>query len=358
MLFPRSFALTGYIVKSSAMESPQSLDVVETVDNIPSLDQCWLQCIAVLRSFADGSLQKDEEVAEFAVDRLQRCILRQGDGIPSGAALLKCFDSVMLGLLVHFGRTDREKSYIVGVFVSTLLASSETLTKQPGFSSYWLRVIDVLCKYATQGGSLSETTVERMKNMLLVMRWERERAVTRSVEGRFDVMSSVAGQNMLEATMTMLDSYCPSIRKDLEGIYQHREEANESSASGEVMAEMAPIEDGGVVVVSGEEKGADGAGVEETAEIVVEDNEEDGRSEVVVKDDEEGVKDDEENGKDNEENAKNEDSEVKDDETEAKEEEVIEVKEDANPEPIQDEAPENEATSNPPESESPNIPVE
>lgn len=249
------------------MESPQSLDVVETVDNIPSLDQCWLQCIAVLRSFADGSLQKDEEVAEFAVDRLQRCILRQGEGIPSGAALLKCFDSVMLGLLIHFGRTDREKSYIVGVFVSTLLASSETLTKQPGFSSYWLRVIDVLCKYATQGGSLSETTVERMKNMLLVMRWAREREVTCSVEGRFDVMSSVAGQNMLEATMTMLDSYCPSIRKDLEGIYQHREEASEVgevsvSVSGEVMAEMAPIEEGVVgVAVDGEDVAVNGAAV-------------------------------------------------------------------------------------------------
>ena len=249
------------------MESPQSLDVVETVDNIPSLDQCWLQCIAVLRSFADGSLQKDEEVAEFAVDRLQRCILRQGEGIPSGAALLKCFDSVMLGLLIHFGRTDREKSYIVGVFVSTLLASSETLTKQPGFSSYWLRVIDVLCKYATQGGSLSETTVERMKNMLLVMRWAREREVTCSVEGRFDVMSSVAGQNMLEATMTMLDSYCPSIRKDLEGIYQPREEASEVgevsvSVSGEVMAEMAPIEEGVVgVAVDGEDVAVNGAAV-------------------------------------------------------------------------------------------------
>ena len=101
---------------------------------------------------------------------MQRCILRQGDSVPSGVALLKCFDTVMLGLLTHYGRNDREKSYIVGIFVSTLLASSDTLAKQPGFSSYWLRVIDALCKYATQGGSLSETTIERMKNMKLEMR--------------------------------------------------------------------------------------------------------------------------------------------------------------------------------------------
>ena len=343
------------------MESPQTLDVVETVDNIPSLDQCWLQCIAVLRSFADGSLQKDEEVAEFAVDRLQRCILRQGDGIPSGAALLKCFDSVMLGLLIHFGRTDREKSYIVGVFVSTLLASSETLTKQPGFSSYWLRVIDVLCKYATQGGSLSETTVERMKNMLLVMRWGKESEVMRSVEGRFDVMSSVAGQNMLEATMTMLDSYCPSIRKDLEGIYQPREETNESSVSGEVMAEMAPIEDAAVVVVGGEEETVKDegetvdvkGGVEENMENGMEENKENGMEENM----ENGMEENKENGVDekNEENKESvatEDSESKDNE------ETIQVKEDANPELTYEEAPVNNATNNPPEIESPRNPVE
>ena len=344
------------------MESPQTLDVVETVDNIPSLDQCWLQCIAVLRSFADGSLQKDEEVAEFAVDRLQRCILRQGDGIPSGAALLKCFDSVMLGLLIHFGRTDREKSYIVGVFVSTLLASSETLTKQPGFSSYWLRVIDVLCKYATQGGSLSETTVERMKNMLLVMRWGKESEVMRSVEGRFDVMSSVAGQNMLEATMTMLDSYCPSIRKDLEGIYQPREETNESSVSGEVMAEMAPIEDAAVVVVGGEEETVKDEGEtvdvkggveEENMENGMEENKENGMEE----NKENGMEENKENGVD-EKNEENKESVATEDNESKDNEETIQVKEDANPELTYEEAPVNNATNNPPEIESPRNPVE
>ena len=44
-----------------------------------------------------------------------------------------------------------------------------------------------------------------------------------SVEGRFDVMSEVAGQDMMEATMTMLDSYCPSIRTDLEGTFKESE---------------------------------------------------------------------------------------------------------------------------------------
>ena len=233
------FALTTYIVRmaSDSIHTPQ--EVIDTVDNIPSVDQCWLQCISVLRSFADGSLWMGEEVryskllhiqiAEFAVDRLQRCILRQGDGVPSGVALLKCFDTIMLGLLIHYGRNDREKSYIVGIFVSTLLASSDTLSKQPGFSSYWLRVIDALCKYATQGGSLSETTIERMKNMLLVMRFMIGKGLMCSVEGRFEVMSEVAGQNIMEATMTMLDSYCPSIRTDLEGTFKESERSMEKT---------------------------------------------------------------------------------------------------------------------------------
>ena len=135
----------------------------------------------------------------------------------------------MLGLLIHYGRNDREKSYIVGIFVSTLLASSDTLSKQPGFSSYWLRVIDALCKYATQGGSLSETTIERMKNMLLVMRFMIGKGLMCSVEGRFEVMSEVAGQNIMEATMTMLDSYCPSIRTDLEGTFKESERSMEKT---------------------------------------------------------------------------------------------------------------------------------
>lgn len=112
----------------------------------------------------------------------------------------------MFPLLVSYGSKEREKSYMVGVFVSTLLVSSEVLVKQPGFSSFWLRIVDVLCKFVSQGGSLGETTTERMKNLLLVM----------IVEKRFDAMNAICSQNILEATMTMLDSYCPSIRKELE----------------------------------------------------------------------------------------------------------------------------------------------
>ena len=173
---------------------------------MPSLDQCWLQSINMLRSFADGSIAMGPELAESAIDRLQRCLLRQGSSVPSGMALLKCFDSVMMPLLLHYGSSDREKGYIIGVFISTLLASSETLALQPGFSSFWLRVIDVLCKFVSQGGGVGETTTERLKNLLLVM----------IVEKRFETMSRVSEQNALEATMTMLDSYCPTMRVDLE----------------------------------------------------------------------------------------------------------------------------------------------
>ena len=160
----------------------------------------------MLRSFADGSIAMGPELAESAIDRLQRCLLRQGNSVPSGMALLKCFDSVMMPLMLHYGSSDREKGYIIGVFVSTLLASSETLALQPGFPSFWLRVIDVLCKFVSQGGGVGETTIERLKNLLLVM----------IVEKRFDTMSRVSEQDTLEATMTMLDSYCPTIRVDLE----------------------------------------------------------------------------------------------------------------------------------------------
>ena len=188
----------------------------DSVDNIPSLDQCWLQCIAVLSSFANNSFHINDQVplffsphsqtAEFAIDRLQRCLLRRGDTVPSGMALLKCYDATVFPLLSSYGRSDRDKSYIIGIATSSLLASSEVLAQQPAYASLWLRFIDLLCRFIREGGAIGEMTTERMKNLLMVM----------MVEKRFDTMSAAAGQNVLEATMTMLDSYCPAIRSELD----------------------------------------------------------------------------------------------------------------------------------------------
>ena len=195
----------------------------DSVDNIPSLDQCWLQCIAVLSSFANNSFHINDQVplffsphpqtAEFAIDRLQRCLLRRGDTVPSGMALLKCYDATVFPLLSSYGRSDRDKSYISGIATSSLLASSEVLAQQPAYASLWLRFIDLLCRFIREGGAIGEMTTERMKNLLMVM----------MVEKRFDTMSAAAGQNVLEATMTMLDSYCPAIRSELDRAFSPTE---------------------------------------------------------------------------------------------------------------------------------------
>lgn len=201
-----------YLIKLS----PTPATPQDSVDNIPSLDQCWLQCIAVLSSFANNSFHINDQVplsfsphsqtAEFAIDRLQRCLLRRGDTVPSGMALLKCYDATVFPLLSSYGRSDRDKSYIIGIATSSLLASSEVLAQQPAYASLWLRFIDLLCRFIREGGAIGEMTTERMKNLLMVM----------IVEKRFDTMSAAAGQNVLEATMTMLDSYCPAIRSELD----------------------------------------------------------------------------------------------------------------------------------------------
>lgn len=201
-----------YLIKLS----PTPATPQDSVDNIPSLDQCWLQCIAVLSSFANNSFHINDQVplffsphpqtAEFAIDHLQRCLLRRGDTVPSGMALLKCYDATVFPLLSSYGRSDRDKSYIIGIATSSLLASSEVLAQQPAYASLWLRFIDLLCRFIREGGAIGEMTTERMKNLLMVM----------MVEKRFDTMSAAAGQNVLEATMTMLDSYCPAIRSELD----------------------------------------------------------------------------------------------------------------------------------------------
>ena len=223
-----------YLIKSST-DQDVVIDSSDSVDNIPSLDQCWLQCITVLSTFANNSFHMSNQVClllllhlqvpEFAVDRLQRCLLRRGEKVPSGMALLKCYDSIILPLLSHYGTNERDRSYIIGITTSTMLASSETLSQQPGYASLWLRFIDLLCSYIREEGGIGEMTTERMKNLLMVM----------IVEKRFDIMNEVSGQNVLEATMTMLDSYCPSIRRDLEQAFDHSE--NPKGGEEEVKSE-------------------------------------------------------------------------------------------------------------------------
>ena len=263
-----------YLIKSST-DQDVVIDSSDSVDNIPSLDQCWLQCITVLSTFANNSFHMSNQVClclllhfqvpEFAVDRLQRCLLRRGEKVPSGMALLKCYDSIILPLLSHYGTNERDRSYIIGITTSTMLASSETLSQQPGYASLWLRFIDLLCSYIREEGGIGEMTTERMKNLLMVM----------IVEKRFDIMNEVSGQNVLEATMTMLDSYCPSIRRDLEQAFDHSE--NPKGGEDGVKSEEVKSEEVKEEVKESEEKKEE---VKESEEVKKEVKKEEEKEEV------------------------------------------------------------------------------
>lgn len=277
-----------YLIKSST-DQDVVIDSSDSVDNIPSLDQCWLQCITVLSTFANNSFHMSNQVClllllhlqvpEFAVDRLQRCLLRRGEKVPSGMALLKCYDSIILPLLSHYGTNERDRSYIIGITTSTMLASSETLSQQPGYASLWLRFIDLLCSYIREEGGIGEMTTERMKNLLMVM----------IVEKRFDSMNEVSGQNVLEATMTMLDSYCPSIRRDLEQAFDHSE--NPKGGEEEVKSEEVKSEEVKEEVKSEEVKSEEVKESEEKKEEVKESEEV--KKEVKKEEEKEEVKEEE-----------------------------------------------------------------
>ena len=43
-------------------QTNQTMESLSSVENVPSPDQCWLQCIGVLKSFADGSIHMGSEV--------------------------------------------------------------------------------------------------------------------------------------------------------------------------------------------------------------------------------------------------------------------------------------------------------
>lgn len=292
----------------------------DSVDNIPSLDQCWLQCIAVLSSFANNSFHINDQVplsfsphsqtAEFAIDRLQRCLLRRGDTVPSGMALLKCYDATVFPLLSSYGRSDRDKSYIIGIATSSLLASSEVLAQQPAYASLWLRFIDLLCRFIREGGAIGEMTTERMKNLLMVM----------MVEKRFDTMSAAAGQNVLEATMTMLDSYCPAIRSELDRAFAPAEnpkpdkveekEVKEEKMEEEVKEEVKTEEE--VKEKEKEEEKKDEEKVEEKEKPAEEVKEEE-KEEVKEEEEKEEVKEEKEEVKEEEEQTEKQESEGKED---------------------------------------------
>ena len=277
-----------YLIKSST-DQDAVIDSSDSVDNIPSLDQCWLQCITVLSTFANNSFHMSNQVClllllhlqvpEFAVDRLQRCLLRRGEKVPSGMALLKCYDSIILPLLSHYGTNERDRSYIIGITTSTMLASSETLSQQPGYASLWLRFIDLLCSYIREEGGIGEMTTERMKNLLMVM----------IVEKRFDIMNEVSGQNVLEATMTMLDSYCPSIRRDLEQAFDHSENPK-GGEDGVKSEEVKESEEKKEEVKESEEKKEE---VKESEEVKKEVKKEEEKEEVKEKEEKEEVKEEE-----------------------------------------------------------------
>ena len=304
-----------YLIKSST-DQDVVIDSSDSVDNIPSLDQCWLQCITVLSTFANNSFHMSNQVClclllhfqvpEFAVDRLQRCLLRRGEKVPSGMALLKCYDSIILPLLSHYGTNERDRSYIIGITTSTMLASSETLSQQPGYASLWLRFIDLLCSYIREEGGIGEMTTERMKNLLMVM----------IVEKRFDSMNEVSGQNVLEATMTMLDSYCPSIRRDLEQAFDHSE--NPKGGEEEVKSEEVKSEEVKEEVKSEEVKSEEVKEKEEKEEVK---SEEVKSEEVKEKEEKEEVKSEEVKS----EEVKSEEVKKEEEKEEVKEEEKEEV---------------------------------
>lgn len=319
-----------YLIKLS----PTPATPQDSVDNIPSLDQCWLQCIAVLSSFANNSFHINDQVplsfsphsqtAEFAIDRLQRCLLRRGDTVPSGMALLKCYDATVFPLLSSYGRSDRDKSYIIGIATSSLLASSEVLAQQPAYASLWLRFIDLLCRFIREGGAIGEMTTERMKNLLMVM----------MVEKRFDTMSAAAGQNVLEATMTMLDSYCPAIRSELDRAFsptenpkpdkvEEKAEEVKAEVKEEVKDEVKTEEEVKEKEKKDEVKDEEKVEKEKPAEEVKEEEEKEEEEKEEVKEVKEEVKTEEEEKK----QVKKEEEQTKKQESEGKEDAAISGKE-------------------------------
>eukprot|EP01018_Ginkgo_biloba_P015043 Gb_26378 [translate_table: standard] len=241
----RALDLIAESVKCLVQWSKNDLSDHKTIclsqeDTSKSSQEIAEMCLRLAHSLRKVCLEQREEVRNYAVLSLQRCL--SGSEIISlmPSIWLQCFDQVIFTLLddlleIAQGRSPKEYRNMDGTlhhaikFMSKLfLQFLDQLSSLPSFRKLWIGVLSRMEKYMKAklrgkgNEKLQELIPELLKNMLLIMK----------ARGVLVQNSTLGGDSLWELTRRDVQGISPSLKEEFfpEQVPEHEAEAMTNSS--------------------------------------------------------------------------------------------------------------------------------
>jgi len=190
--------------------------------------EMWLCSLKAVRSIM--CMTENRKVAMYALAVLQKALSSPDPQVKCADAWRLCFEQILFPLvtdLVKNRGTQVMLSEDEGMKAFMLLSRMflhhlHTLASSKDFHILWLRVIGLMadCVKAPGKLGLAEMVLESLKNMLLVMQ----------ADNIFEEATKKTGQELWPLTWTVIDSFCPELREELEPMVKGKEVAAEAAA--------------------------------------------------------------------------------------------------------------------------------
>uniref|UniRef100_A0A7S2WBL3 SEC7 domain-containing protein n=1 Tax=Mucochytrium quahogii TaxID=96639 RepID=A0A7S2WBL3_9STRA len=178
----------------------------EPAENLlPNRHKCWMMLVIQLRGWF---IDMRPEVAMSATQCLQSALWSPPETIEP-ERWLEIFDKVLFPLVEESLLAGNEQGSIraTNLLTRTFLHNVTVLSPTSGFHLLWLRVITFLSKSLVRSATIRESTLENLKNLIMVMQSER----------LFESASKNAGQNLWELTWNVVEAQAPGVRAHIEG---------------------------------------------------------------------------------------------------------------------------------------------
>ncbi|GBG24000.1 Brefeldin A-inhibited guanine nucleotide-exchange protein 1 [Hondaea fermentalgiana] len=174
---------------------------------LPDRDKCWMLLVLQLRYwFADPR----PEVAAAATQSLQSALWSPPERIEQ-RRWPEIFNKILFPLVEDTARQDAtfapQKSIrAINLLMRTFLHNVGVLGQTSDFGALWLRTVTITSKLLAKGGTVRESTLENLRNLMMVMQ----------AENLFQKVSEKSGENTWEVTWSVLEAEAPGVRELIE----------------------------------------------------------------------------------------------------------------------------------------------
>lgn len=172
---------------------------------LPNRDQCWMLLVLQLRYwFGD----KRVEVAAAATRGLQSSLWSPPEKI-TPRRWPEIFSKILFPLVedtTREGCSEQLSIRAINLLMRTFLHNVGLLSQTPDFHMLWLRTVTIMSKALTRTENIRESTLESLRNLIMVMQ----------AEDLFAKVSEQAGENMWELTWSVIESQAPGVRELIE----------------------------------------------------------------------------------------------------------------------------------------------